>query len=158
MIWGRTTIPLVAPNSTASAMASTNATTATATAATTATSATAAATAATTQPRKRGRPKGSKDKEPRKRRQKAIGGGLKKLLHRFQRVPVPMNVVHTAAIWMVSPRMIFMTLWMTWPITPYVKNMIYCLYNSCNSIMLIPMVTSMRIGSLDMICAAWEMI
>ncbi|KAN0073149.1 hypothetical protein V8E54_008369 [Elaphomyces granulatus] len=37
--------------------------------------ATAAATAATTQPQKRGHPKGSKDKELRKRRQKATGGG-----------------------------------------------------------------------------------
>ncbi|KAN0077631.1 hypothetical protein V8E54_005935 [Elaphomyces granulatus] len=65
------------------------ATTATATAATTVTTiatataaiaartvaATAAATAATTQPQKRGHPKGSKDKELRKRRQKATGGG-----------------------------------------------------------------------------------
>ncbi|KAN0068213.1 hypothetical protein V8E54_013783 [Elaphomyces granulatus] len=47
--------------------------TATATAATTARM--AAATAATTQPRKGGCPKGSKDKELRKRRQKATGGG-----------------------------------------------------------------------------------
>jgi len=37
--------------------------------------ATAAATAAMTQPQKRGHPKGSKDKELRKRRQKATGGG-----------------------------------------------------------------------------------
>ncbi|KAN0068186.1 hypothetical protein V8E54_013756 [Elaphomyces granulatus] len=65
------------------------ATTATATAATTVTTIatataaiaartvapTAAATAATTQPQKRGHPKGSKDKELRKRRQKATGGG-----------------------------------------------------------------------------------
>jgi len=51
--------------------------TATATAATTArtVAATAAATAADGQPQKRGRPKGSKDKELRKRRQKATGGG-----------------------------------------------------------------------------------
>ncbi|KAN0078910.1 hypothetical protein V8E54_005423 [Elaphomyces granulatus] len=51
--------------------------TATATAATTArtVAATAAATAATTQPRKRGHPKGSRDKELRKRGQKATGSG-----------------------------------------------------------------------------------
>ena len=51
--------------------------TATATAATMArtAAATAAPTAATTQPQKRGCPKGSKDKELRKRRQKATGGG-----------------------------------------------------------------------------------
>ncbi|KAN0087125.1 hypothetical protein V8E54_000813 [Elaphomyces granulatus] len=63
---------------TATATAATTATTtATATAATTArtVATTAAATTATTQPRRRGRPKGSKDKELRKRRQKATGGG-----------------------------------------------------------------------------------
>ena len=56
--------------------ATTVTTTATATAATTVrtVAATAAATAATTQPRKRCRPKGSKDKELRKSRQKATGG------------------------------------------------------------------------------------
>jgi len=35
----------------------------------------AAGTAATTRPRKRGRPKGSKDKQLKKRRQNATGGG-----------------------------------------------------------------------------------
>jgi hypothetical protein len=65
---------------TATTAATTATTTATATAATTArtvaatAAATAATTAATTQ-RKRSRPKGSKDKELGKRRQKATGGG-----------------------------------------------------------------------------------
>ncbi|KAN0068005.1 hypothetical protein V8E54_013933 [Elaphomyces granulatus] len=58
---------------TATAMAATAARPVAATVA--ATAAATAATAATTQPRKRGRPKGSKDKELRKRRQKATGGG-----------------------------------------------------------------------------------
>ncbi|KAN0075191.1 hypothetical protein V8E54_007802 [Elaphomyces granulatus] len=61
-------VPLVAPNSTATATA---AMIATATAAPTAT--TVAATATTTQPRKRGRPKGLKDKEPRKSEEEAEG-------------------------------------------------------------------------------------
>jgi hypothetical protein len=69
--WGTTTVELA---TTATATAATTVTM-TATATTAAMARTVAATAATIQPRKRGRPKGSKDKELRKRRQKATGGG-----------------------------------------------------------------------------------